>query len=233
MKMKKLDGNKPILFLGDNHGNWSDLLFKIKTQKISNCIIISVGDMGIGFSPKQDIKNCESLNDVFKKSDINFYGIRGNHDDPSAFKGDSRICLDNFELIEDYSVYEHNSKLIQFVGGAISIDRTGRRVGISYWENEGVVFNRESCQKVDVLVTHTTISKCFPKEFNEMVYGWAREDAYLLEDLNDERSILDEIFKICNPSLHLYGHFHSSYTEEIDGCKHKLLSINEIWEYRY
>ena len=30
--MKKLDGNKPILFLGDNHGNWSDLLIKIKNE---------------------------------------------------------------------------------------------------------------------------------------------------------------------------------------------------------
>jgi hypothetical protein len=232
MKTKKLDGNKSILFLGDNHGSWSELLFKINTKKISNSIIISVGDLGIGFHPSQDIITCGSLNKEFKKNNINFYGIRGNHDNPSAFKGNDRICLDNFELVEDYSVFEHGSNLIQLIGGAVSIDRTGRTVGVSYWENEGVVFDRDACKKVDILVTHTAPSYCFPQQLNEMVYGWAREDAYLLEDLADERAVMDEIFKLCNPSLHLYGHFHSSWTERVNGCMSKLLDINEIWEYR-
>ena len=231
MITKNLDGNKPILFLGDNHGSWNELSFQIKKNNISNTHIISVGDMGIGFHPDRDMNTCELLNKQFMERNINFYGIRGNHDNPSHFIGDDRICLDNFELIQDYSVYEYNSKLIQFVGGSVSIDRTGRSVDISYWEDEGVIFNREACQKVDVLITHTAPSWCFPQEFNEMVYGWAREDAYLLEDLTDERAVIDEIFKICDPSLHLYGHFHSSWTETVNKCKHKLLNINEIWEY--
>lgn len=231
MITKKLDGNKPIIFLGDNHGNWNDIFFKIKTKKISNINIISVGDLGIGFYPSRDMSTCDLLNKQFKERNINFYGIRGNHDDPLYFKGDNRVCLDNFELIEDYSVYEHNSKLIQFIGGAVSIDRTGRTLDVSYWENEGVVFNREACQKVDILVTHTAPSWCFPQQFNEMVYGWAREDAFLIEDLTDERAVMDEIFKLCSPSLHLYGHFHSNWSERVNGCVSRLLDINELWEY--
>jgi len=62
-----------------------------------------------------------------------------------------------------------------------------------------------------------------------LVYGWANEDAYLLEDLTDERAIMDEICKLCKPKLHLYGHFHSSFTEEVNGCTHRLLDMNEIW----
>ena len=116
------------------------------------------------------------------------------------------------------------------MGGAISVDRTARKVGVSYWENEGVVFDKDKLHhKVDILVTHTAPSWCFPQTFNEMVYGWAREDADLLEDLTDERAVMDEIVKACQPSLHLYGHFHSSWNEEINGCKHRLLNINEIW----
>lgn len=234
MKTKTLDGNKPILFLGDHHGAWNVLFDIIKSKDIKNCYIISVGDLGIGFKYKKEneYRQCENLNNLFNDRNIIFYGIRGNHDDPSYFKGNDRVILDNFELIEDYSVFEYNSKLIQFIGGAISVDRTGRKEGISYWEDEGVVFNRDACQKVDVLVTHTAPSHCFPQQFNEMVYGWAREDAYLIEDLTEERAVIDEVFKLCNPSLHLYGHFHSSWTEEINGCKHKLLNINEIWEYK-
>jgi DNA repair exonuclease SbcCD nuclease subunit len=230
MTTKKLDGNRPILYFGDNHGRWDDLFFQIKTKNISDVNIISVGDLGVGFNFKRDIKNYLTLDKEFKENNINFYGIRGNHDDPYYFKGNNRICLDNFELIEDYSVYEHNSKLMQFIGGAISIDRTSRKIGISYWEDEGVVFNKDKLQKVDILVTHTAPSWCFPQTFNEMVYGWAREDAYLLEDLTDERAVMDEIHKVCKPSLHLYGHFHESWNEEINSCKHKLLTINEIWK---
>lgn len=228
--VKNLNKNKPLLFLGDHHGKWDFVFDIIKTKKIENCYIICVGDGGEGFISKdKQLRQFDILNNRFKKYNIEYKSIRGNHSDPYYFKGNSIICLDNFELIEDYSIFEYNSKLIQFIGGAISIDRTARKVGISYWENEGVVFDKDKLQKVDILVTHTAPSWCFPQAFNEMVYGWAREDAYLLEDLVDERAVMDEIFKICKPSLHLYGHFHSSWNEEINGCKHRLLGIDEIW----
>lgn len=232
MTTKKLNGDKPILFLGDNHGEWNTLFALIDSKSIADCYIISVGDLGIGFKYKKEYEysQSEKLSDFFKEKNINFFGIRGNHDNPVFFKGKDRICLENFELIADYSVFEYKSKLIQFIGGAISIDRSGRKQGVSYWENECVVFNKEACQKVDILVTHTAPSWCFPQQFNEMVYGWAREDAYLLEDLTDERHVMDAIFKICNPKQHFYGHFHSSRVEKINGCTSRLLAINEIYE---
>ena len=227
--MKILDKNKPIFYVGDHHGDWSQLFWFINRTKIENCYLISVGDLGIGFKPKKEqINDINRLNIKFKKLNINFMSIRGNHDDPNYFKGENIIKLSNFELIEDYTIMEHSGKLIQFVGGAISIDRTGRKEGISYWADEIVTFIKDKLQKVDILVTHTAPIWCFPQQFNEMVYGWAREDAYLLEELTDERAVMSEILKVCQPSLHLYGHFHSSWTETINGCKHRLLNINEI-----
>lgn len=234
MKIKSLDKNKPIVFLGDHHGAWWEVFWELENKKIENCYVISVGDCGIGFEQKKaEINKIHSLNEEFKSRDINFLSIRGNHDDPSYFTGENRIQLSNFELIEDYTVVEHDGKSIQFIGGAISIDRTGRREGISYWSEERLKFVKNGLSKVDILVTHTAPSWCFPQQFNEMVYGWAKEDDRLLKDLTDERSIMDEIFKVCSPSLHLYGHFHGSWTEEINGCKHKLLNINEAWSSMY
>jgi len=104
-----------------------------------------------------------------------------------------------------------------------------RKEGVSYWPGETVVFDRDKCKEVDILVTHTAPTWCFPQQFNEMVYGWTRKDADLIGDLSDERAVMNEICKLCKPKLHLYGHFHSSWSEEINGCKHKLLNINEIW----
>ena len=155
--------------------------------------------------------------------------IRGNHDDPDYFKDEERIHLSNFELIEDYTVMEHNGKSIQFIGGATSIDRSKRTQGISYWSGEGLNFDGDKLRKVDILITHTAPPWCFPQKFNKMVYDWADDDGYLLEELVLEREVMGEIFKVCQPSLHLYGHFHDSWNEEINDCKHRLLNINEIW----
>jgi hypothetical protein len=233
--IKILNKNKPLLFLGDHHGNWGMLFEIIKDKNIENCTLISVGDLGIGFHFKKEFeyKSCEKLSDKFKERNIHFFGIRGNHDDPYFFEGENRIVYENFELLEDYTVAEYEGKFIQFIGGAYSIDRTARKEGVSYWSGEEVKLDRGKCKEVDILVTHTTPSWCFPQQFNEMVYGWALEDAYLIGDLSNERAILDEIFKLCKPKLHLYGHFHSSWTEEINACKHKLLDINEIWGNTY
>jgi len=228
--MKKMDDTKPIFYIGDHHGDWKQLFWFANRLKLENCYLISVGDSGIGFRPKNEqIENINVLNNKFKKLDITFMSIRGNHDDPSYYNGDNKIQLDNFQTIEDYTVMEHNGKLIQFIGGATSIDRTMRREGISYWSGESLNFQKDRLQKVDTLVSHTAPSWCFPQAFNEMVYSWAREDADLLEELTDERAVMDEIAKVCQPSLHLYGHFHDSWSEEINGCKHRLLNINEIW----
>jgi hypothetical protein len=233
MITQKLNNELPIIFLGDHHGDWSNLFYLIDRKKIKDCYLISVGDSGIGFESKnKQLKTINRLDGLFEEKNIYFKSIRGNHDNPFYYQRENRINLKHFELIEDYSVYEYNSKLFQFIGGAVSIDRTGRREGISHWAGEGVMFDKSKCCKVDVLITHTAPSYCFPQQFNEMVYGWAREDAYLLEDLTDERAVMDEIFKICSPGQHFYGHFHSTWTERVNGCVSKLLDINELYEYK-
>ena len=229
--MQYLDNTLPLIFLGDHHGEWSELDWIISSKNIRDCYICSVGDSGVGFCTKAiQLKKFEYLNTEFKNKNIIFMSIRGNHDDPSYFTGSDRLDLSNFKLIEDYTVMTYKNKKIQFIGGAISIDRTSRREGSSYWSNESVNFIKEKCEKVDVLVTHTTTSFCFPQTFNRLVYDWASEDAYLLEDLTNERAVMDEICKLCNPSLQIYGHFHSSRVETINSCTHKLLNINEMWQ---
>ena len=228
--MNILDKNKPIFYVGDHHGDWSQLFCSIDRLKLENCYLISVGDSGIGFKRKKEqMSNIKLVNKEFKKLDVVFMSIRGNHDDPSYYNGSDKIKLSNFETIEDYTVMEHNGKLIQFIGGATSIDRSMRKEGISYWSGEGLNFSGDKLQKVDILITHTAPTWCFPQRFNQMVYDWAKDDSYLLEELILEREVMGEIFKVCQPTLHLYGHFHDSWNEEISGCKHRLLNINEIW----
>lgn len=228
--MLKLD-DKSLIFLGDFHGRWNDIWNLIFHKNITNCNLICVGDVGLGFeSSSSQTNTLNKYNNYFKSQDINFYSIRGNHDDPKFFKGEGRVCLSNLELVEDYTIATWKAQTIQFIGGAISIDRKGRIDGRSYWKGEVVDYKPEKLQKVDILVTHTCPSWCFPQQFGEIVYGWAQEDITLLQDLRAERQLINMIFNVCKPSVHLYGHFHDSRIEEIDSCKHKLLNINEFWE---
>lgn len=226
----KLD-DRPLLLLGDTHGAWGKLFYELSIKNIENCNILSVGDIGIGFSVNEE-ENTNFLDRRFKEKNINFYSIRGNHDNPSYFHGEKRIVLSNFELVEDYTITAYNGKTIQCIGGAISIDRKGRAKDVSWWPNENVNFEPTSCGKVDVLVTHTAPSWCAPVEFGEIVYGWAEEDHELIQDLTKERKTMDEILSLCKPEQHFYGHFHFSNTEVINGCKHKLLNIDELYELR-
>lgn len=230
--MKILE-NIPMYFMGDNHGEYQYMFDVIKNNDIKDCYFIHLGDGGEGFVPlEKQLRQFTYLNDFFRAHNIQYMSIRGNHSDPFYFKPDSRVTMSNFELLEDYTVMEYKGKKIQFVGGAISIDRTHRNEGMSYWKEESVVLDKDKCQKIDILVTHTAPSWCFPQQFNDIVYGWARHDSSLLKELTEERGLMDEVFKICQPSLHLYGHFHSSYTENVNDCIHKLLDINEVWELR-
>ena len=231
MIYKYTNDNLPIVFMGDHHGAWRSLLYTIERRNLSNCLLISVGDCGIGFEPEDyTIELVTKLNNKFKQRNIYFKAIRGNHDNPSYFKKGRIIELSNFELLEDYSIIKNNGAVIQLIGGAISTDRTGRKEGTSYWQDEGIVFNEELCKEVDILVTHTAPSYCFPQGFNEIVHRWAEQDKTLLDELTAERGIMDKILNICRPKLHLYGHFHSSYNEEIFGCRHRLLGIEEMFE---
>jgi hypothetical protein len=222
----------PLYFVGDHHGSYTNLFDVIKRYNLENSYIIHVGDGGEGFITNKDkqLRQYKILNEFFESRNLFYKSIRGNHSDPYYFQRENKIQLSHFELLEDYQIATYKNKTIQFIGGAISIDRVHRSPNVSYWEGEEVNLRKDKCVKSDILVTHTAPSWCFPQQFNEIVYSWALEDAYLLEDLTNERRKMDEIFKMVEPSFHLYGHFHSSSTEIVNGCKHKLLNINEFYE---
>lgn len=229
--MKQLN-KTGLIFVGDTHGYFDGL--KNIAQEVSDFAIVHVGDVGLGFnSLKTELEILtKKLQPHYLKNNNDLIFLRGNHDSKQRFAELRKENLQNIYFPKDYETYSINNKTIMFIGGAISVDRCGRTPGVSYWSDEKVVLNEDKCQKCDILVTHTAPSWCFPQSFGDIVYGWAKEDSYLIEDLTNERSIVDKIFNICQPSYHVYGHFHSSWSETINNCEHRLLDINEFWEFK-
>jgi len=182
----EIKNTNSILVVGDNHGEYDALFNKIKSYNMSDCILIHVGDGGEGFLPyEKQLRQFEYLNDFFKKYNIEYLSIRGNHSDPSYFDGS--INLSNFKLLPDYTTLTLNDKKFLFVGGAISIDRTIRKEGISYWKDEVFKLDESKIQQCDVLITHSAPTWNGPIEKNGMLASFCQKDPTLWDECMEER----------------------------------------------
>jgi hypothetical protein len=70
---------KEIFIVGDIHGKWDALFRKIDSFDLSDCTLICVGDLGVGFkdSHAKEIRALQFANDFFVARDIQFLSIRG------------------------------------------------------------------------------------------------------------------------------------------------------------
>ena len=217
---------KSTYVLGDIHGNWTPLLSRIKYFDIRDCTIISVGDIGLGFkSYERQERDLFEINEKFRKRRIKFLGIRGNHDDPHYFDGG--YDFSNMEFLRDYAVKKIEGKTFQFVGGAVSVDRSWREEGATYWKDEGFDYNPDKFVKCDVLITHSAPSWNGTTEKGP-ISNWCDEDKTLWSELKLERLAHSRAIKLCEPSRHYCGHFHVNSTAERDGCVSRILDIDEL-----
>jgi UDP-2,3-diacylglucosamine pyrophosphatase LpxH len=229
-----------MYFIGDVHGDFNSLLTKIKGNNINHSNLIQVGDFGLGFqSLNDDMSFLKKLNVFLLKSSNHLYVIRGNHDDPAFFDGS--IKRSNIHLLPDYSVITLEGKTLLMAGGAISIDRKVRKVGLNYWPQEFFKFDQEKLnliigahEKLDVIVTHTAPSFISPQTYDPLVLRYAKGDETLLQELEAERKLVDQFYSIVKsktPTHWYYGHFHYSHTELYDNIRFTILNENEFVKY--
>lgn len=203
----------------------------------SNSIFIFAGDCGIGFNkPKYYTDLFEKFNKVLNYNNSFIIFVRGNHDDPSYFDGET-INLSNIKAVPDYSVISAKGHNILCVGGAISIDRTWRkkqenrinRFSVNnkkklYWDGEAPVFNEDALREIaentviDIVVSHSSPSFATP-ENHGFIDEWVDEDVNLKSDIKNERIVFDKIFNTLRelnsqPKYWAYGHFDIMYIEK-------------------
>ena len=222
---------KPTLVIGDIHGQWDALFRKIDHIDLRDATLLCVGDVGIGFveRSKQERQHTH-VNNYFKSRDIEFVSIRGNHDDPAYFDGS--VYLDNFKLLPDYTTLTLNDKKFLFVGGAISIDRTIRKEGISYWKDEVFNLDHSKIQRCDVLITHSAPTWNGPIEKNGMLANFCQKDATLWDECMEERKQHDILIKLSGAKKHYCGHFHQDSVVDFDDCVSTICDILQIAEIR-
>src|ERR1035441_7883611 len=130
---------KSVFVIGDGHGEWGLLKYKIKDSGIKDSVIIMAGDCGFGFEKEEFYKQeYNKVKRILKERNVTVIFVRGNHDDIQYFDG-IKIDFEYWKAVPDYSVLsfspngEINGEIngeghnVLCVGGAISVDRLWRK----------------------------------------------------------------------------------------------------------
>lgn len=219
--------------IGDSHGNWGLLKYKIRESGIKDAVLIVAGDCGFGFEKEGYYKQqYNSMKKVLKGQNVTVVFVRGNHDDPKYFDGE-KINFEFWKAVPDYSVISLNDNHnILCVGGAISVDRFQRiiednknanRYGSnikSYWEDEFPVYKAEILDKineygisVNTVITHSSPNFA-PLTDKNGIQTFITYDKDLIKDIDRERLVMTQIYdhlikKDKHPvKLWVHGHFH-------------------------
>ena len=223
---------------------------------LTDTVIIVAGDCGLGFDTLGYYENVfRRCSKRLSKANNWMLFVRGNHDNPAYFNL-LPIKHRRWMTVADYSIVKACGHTILCVGGATSIDRllrmTAKRyhqpiVGeplapIVYWPDEAPVYDEQKLDVIDGLcvidtvITHTAPSFCeLSSHFG--LREWAEHDKTLLEDVAEERRVMDNLHAYLYAKNHplrywFYGHFHQSWHCEIDGVQYNMLDVKELRELR-
>lgn len=200
-----------VRIIGDVHGKVHAYLERIKEVEYS----IQLGDFGFA-------KEWAKLV-TFKVNPNHHKIIPGNHDDYRGIK--------NFYTFgEDYGYAKWkvgggmNPQWFEFfmVRGAYSIDQKYRTPGVSWWEEEEISYNelqkaidQYQIAQPEVVLTHD----CPGGEDGVSSQMFNLFKGKLFSELKPNRTAtaLEEMFNIHKPKLWIFGHWHETKIQEIQG----------------
>lgn len=254
MKIYNYPDVKTVIVCGDIHGNFKGIVHKLCIQYgCTDTLLIIAGDCGFGFEKPGYYEQIYSqVAGRLRKANNYVVFVRGNHDDPSYFAKE-KVHHQRWRCVPDYSAIKAWGHNILCIGGATSIDRKGRQEEnarmrqrghvetATWWPDEVPVFHPEEINsifeelRIDTVVTHTAPSFSEPIGWNKAgLASWAVYDPSLLQDIENERATMDEIYEEiavwhCVKRWY-YGHFHHSWCGEREHILFTMLDIEEFKE---
>jgi len=196
-----------IIVTGDIHGKFSYLNTLINKFKHKLDLVICCGDFG--YWPKYSDNHKK-----IKSQGVPILWCDGNHEDHWAIKQitNNEIAKDVFYMPRGSTYTLKDGRVIMFMGGADSIDKNNRTIGIDWFPDE--IITQKDMQnlpdvKVDILISHTC-----PEELCSTMVPY--DNRKVFEPSNKALSALWDIYK---PSLWFFGHWHVYKEGMLDNTK--------------
>lgn len=207
-----------ILIAGDWHMNhrWAQEIISVAHAEGINRII-QVGDFGV-WPGKDGAEYLRILSGALVDWDVKLYFVPGNHEDWNQIDSwSTRFSKnqDGHQEIEQNLFYAGkvnswtwDGKRFASVGGAVSIDKKWRKVGLSWWPQEIISYHEKveaiEMGKVDYLFTHDC--------HNFHPFSHLKNDL----DSTMHRQTITEIAGVLQPSRWFHGHYHEYAEYEVN-----------------
>ena len=215
------------LIIGDIHNVYGALALNKVIKKTKPDLILSCGDFGYWPRFSKETK-AYSLPEIKLQTAKELRWCEGNHEDYWSLK--QRISdeiLPGIIYQPRGSTYTlPDGRVILFMGGASSIDKNQRILGINWFPDETItqkdLYNLPDIN-IDIFITHTAptvlVNDVIPEHSNKT-----------LEPSNHALSALWEIYK---PDLWFFGHYHHYYYSNIKGTKYFCLSASLFYKEKW
>lgn len=201
-----------IRVISDIHGKYKEYL-----EIVAGCeYSVQLGDLG--YNNKFVEQNVDYSKHKF------FPGNHDNHETDYSLKN----CLGRF------GSYVLNNVNFFFLAGGYSINQKSLTLGIDYFDNEELshresydCLNAYQREKPSILITHEPPRFLVP-EFSDPE---ALRHFNLPDNFESYTSLLiNELYEIHRPKIHIYGHFHRSWRKHINGTQFILLNELEYYD---
>jgi hypothetical protein len=186
-----------IMIVGDVHGEFGTLNTLINRRKPD--MIIACGDFG--YWPK--FKGF-TVNDIKLQGAKMLMWCDGNHEDFWSLKDrDSDEIAPGIFYMPRGSTYTlPDGRVIMFMGGAHSIDKNMRTVGIDWFPEETItqsdIYKLPDID-VDIFITHTCPAELVPIMVKDRFSG---------KDYEPSNKALSHLWELYKPDLWYFGHWH-------------------------
>ena len=226
-------------FVGDIH---MDLRFAMRVlehaREAGSEVVFSAGDFGYWPHIEDGPEFIESVDCVAADFGITVYWIDGNHENhdainmmvrehgmkapiptPATMGGEG---LKHVLYVPRGCVLQLGDTSVMGFGGAASVDRFVRVLGLDWWPSELIteqqVWGLEVPQKVDILVTHEVPESAL----DQRIMRWKSEDPVSVE----QTRYVEAIARRVNPGRMICGHYHVRACGSLDDIRVDILAHN-------
>jgi len=195
-----------IIVVGDLHGDWGSLNTLISKKRPD--VILQCGDFG--WWPALEKGGKWKLKGI-KTKDTRVYFCDGNHEDHPSLMGFVKNYNSPCELYKNVFYCPRGMTMdidglgtILFAGGADSIDKVYRIMGLDWFPEELLSVRDENrlldAKKSDIVISHTC-----PNEVDilDLTTDYKNEDP--------TRKVLSEVLFTHKPRKWFFGHWHKQY----------------------